>query len=466
MNIILMNNVLLLLKQNLKLNLMKRIYSYVVLGALLLAGNSQAQTQTQTFLFTGGNQTFTVPPCVSQVTIEAHGASGSNGYSSTSAGGIGGNGAIVIGTFTVNSGDVLNIYVGGQGTLTTGGFNGGGVNATAKSAGGGGASDVSFPTNALLDRIIVAGGGGAGGNGGCFGTAVIGGNGGPGGGDGFAGANSTAGGGGFPGVGTNAGSFGVGCAAFQGQAGLNGTNSVGGEGGVGTSLCSTEPTSGGSGGGGFVGGGGGGAGAAGTVGCQFNDTGAGGGGAGGDCYLDPSMTSTSIVVGGAATGDGLVIITYTFDENTISAVAGELVVDQTGDTYQWINCTTLESLVGEVSQTFAPSLNGQYACIVTTGSCTDTTSCFNVQFAGLNPNQMNNSSISVYPNPTNEFITVDLAGVDATIIRVFNNLGQEVYSSKNIQEKMTIDLKNNSAGVYTLQIETSNRTFQQKVVLQ
>lgn len=309
---------------------MKNNYSIKILGVSLLFTCLSVKAQVvETFTFTGSMQTFTVPACVSQVTITAHGAQGSNGYASTSPAGIGGLGAIVTGTYPVSSGDVLNIFVGGAGTLTTGGFNGGGVNAGNSSAGGGGASDVRFNGIGLTDRIIVAGGGGAGGNGGCFGSLVPGGNGGPGGGNGSAGGNSSAGGGGFPGVGSFFGSFGVGCGPFQGLSGSNGSGGVGGAGGLGTSLCTTAPTTGGSGGGGFIGGGGGGAGAAGTVGCQFNDTGGGGGGAGGDCYTDALMTSTVITVGGAAAGNGLVTISYFFTSTTSTTT------DISCDSYDW-----------------------------------------------------------------------------------------------------------------------------------
>lgn len=335
-----------------------------MLGALGLSGVSKAQT-TQTFTYTGSAQSFTIPTCVSEVTITVHGAQGSDGNASTSPAGIGGNGAVVTGTYAVSGGDVLNIFIGGAGTLTTGGFNGGGVNVTNQSAGGGGATDVRFNGSALSDRIIVAGGGGAGGNGGCFGNTIAGGNGGPGGGNGIAGSNSTAGGGGFPGIGSIAGSFGIGCGPFQGQAGVNGTGGVGGAGGLGTSLCTSSPTSGGSGGGGFIGGGGGGAGAAGTVGCQFNDTGAGGGGAGGDCYVDPSMTNTSISAGAAAAGNGLVTITYTVNSPAIIQSIGDqrcgngvvdLSASASGGSIDWYDALTGGTLLATGS-TFSPTIS-------------------------------------------------------------------------------------------------------------
>lgn len=81
-----------------------------------------AQTITQTFNYTGSMQTFTVPSCVSQVTIETVGASG--GSVSIACSATGGKGARMIGTFSVTTGQVLSILVGGQGQ--TNGEDGGG----------------------------------------------------------------------------------------------------------------------------------------------------------------------------------------------------------------------------------------------------------------------------------------------------------------------------------------------------
>ncbi|MBK8657859.1 MAG: T9SS type A sorting domain-containing protein [Bacteroidetes bacterium] len=445
---------------------MKKIYYAITAGLLAISGVCFAQSQT--FTFTGAIQTFTVPTCVSQVTITASGASGSNGYASGSPGGTGGNGAVVEGTFPVNGGDILHIFVGGQGTPTAGGFNGGGISLADSSAGGGGASDVRLNGIGLSNRIIVAGGGGAGGNGGCFGATVAGGNGGPGGGNGIAGANSTAGGGGFPGVDTLGGTFGVGCPPFQGSAGLNGSGGVGGAGGLGTMLCTSAPTSGGSGGGGFIGGGGGGAGAAGTVQCQFNDTGAGAGGAGGDCYTSPLMTATTTIVGGAAAGNGQVIISYTIDviDTGINQLAAnQLSADQSGATYEWINCTTDLAVAGETSQTFIATQDGSYKCVVTIGAgCTDTTACVNLFFAGLN--ELSSDLISVYPNPTKGIFSVELSNVEATNIHVFNALGQEVYTAKCSGKVVSVDLKDKEPGVYTIQVETNQGIATQRVIKQ
>src|SRR3954464_13387409 len=104
---------------------MKNFYSKIktayitIVCILLFAKSTEAQT-IQNFTYTGALQTFTVPLCVSSISIIVNGAQGGN---SALTGGLGGK---VTGVLTVTSGQVLNIYIGSQPTGTLGGFNGGG----------------------------------------------------------------------------------------------------------------------------------------------------------------------------------------------------------------------------------------------------------------------------------------------------------------------------------------------------
>ena len=116
---------------------------------------------TVTLNYTGAIQTYTVLGGVTTLTIDARGAQG--GGSGAGPGGLGGR---AIGIMTVTPGEVLNIYVGGAGIYTTisatGGFNGGGgVNASGSAGTGGGGSDIRRGIS-LANRVIVAGGGGGG----------------------------------------------------------------------------------------------------------------------------------------------------------------------------------------------------------------------------------------------------------------------------------------------------------------
>ncbi|MBR0073620.1 MAG: hypothetical protein IJP95_07260, partial [Bacteroidales bacterium] len=121
-----------------------------------------------TFAYTGAVQSYTVPAGVDSVLLQVWGAQGGDGGPTN----YGGKGGYSHGIMRVTAGDVLYVYVGGQGQgtssttsgtgLTNGGWNGGGngyQSGTARSAGGG-ASDIRVGGQTLNHRVIVAGGGG------------------------------------------------------------------------------------------------------------------------------------------------------------------------------------------------------------------------------------------------------------------------------------------------------------------
>ncbi|MCX6310179.1 MAG: glycine-rich protein [Bacteroidetes bacterium] len=269
-----------------------------------------AQT-TQTFNFTGAVQTFTVPPCVSSITLQTYGAQGGV----AAIGGTSGLGGYATGNLTVTPGDILYIYVGGQNGYNGGGTGGTNGNPAVDFAGnGGGASDVRLNVNALANRVIVAGGGGgAGSNGTWPGCQVAGpaGNGGAGGGlTGGSGTfgvgtpcNCQGGGGDGAGGGTQIGggihgayAGNAACLRANWTAGQDGTLAQGGNG---STIFYNGTGGGGGGGGGYYGGGSGGNG---------SDTTPGGGGGGGSCFTG-TLSSTTITAG-TRSGNGMVVITY------------------------------------------------------------------------------------------------------------------------------------------------------------
>lgn len=237
----------------------------------------QSYTNDQTLIYTGSTQTWVVPEGVTTVTLETWGA---QGWTGSYSGGLGG---YAKGDLSVTPGQVLNIFVGGQGTAAVGnaapgggGWNGGGngqTNASANSAGGGGgASDVRSGGTALANRVIV----GAGGGGSTNNTGCTGGNGG--------GVTGSDGGGAFsPGTGGTQSSGGS-------------TDGVLGQGG--NAISGMTPWNGG-GGGGYYGGG---------------VSVAHGPGGGGSSYIQ-GLTNTS-TTSGIRSGNGLVVITYTLTTTT------------------------------------------------------------------------------------------------------------------------------------------------------
>jgi Glycine rich protein len=260
------------------------------LAGVLASPVAAAQATTQTFNYTGGEQTFTVPAGVTSLEVLAVGAHGG------SAADAGGSAAQVTGTLSVTPGETLYVEVGGNGQngnpngnsgASSGGFNGG----AAGGGGGGGASDVrtSPAADGLSpdDRLIVAGGGGGSGQSGeCTGGT---------GGDaeepGENGSCGNGGGGaGTPGAGGAGGTGGCG----NGESGELGVGGLGGGNGFNGVFCDHDV--GGGGGGGYYGGGGG---------CGAEVAASGGGGDGSS--LVPSGGSSRLAGAGVEPG---VQITY------------------------------------------------------------------------------------------------------------------------------------------------------------
>ncbi|MBL0018552.1 MAG: HYR domain-containing protein [Bacteroidetes bacterium] len=238
---------------------------------------------SQTFNFTGGAQTFTVPTGVNSVTIVARGARGGTCTNdSTSCGLIGGLGGSATGNLAVVPGQVLTVYVGGRGLPgSAGGFNGGGAGCsnTSTCSSGGGASDVRAGGTGLANRVIVGAGGGGTEYSACNGTGGIGG--GLTGGTGSESGVNPRNGGGASQVGGGAGGVG----------GYNGGTGTLGQGGI----AGNHPAGhAGGGGGGYYGGGG-----------SAEDGHAGGG----SSYIG-GVTAGSTTAG-VQSGNGQVVISWT-----------------------------------------------------------------------------------------------------------------------------------------------------------
>ncbi len=228
---------------------------------------------SQTFSYTGSQQTFTVPTAVTRLTFDVYGAQGGSVASNS-----GGYGGYARGTLSVTQGDLIYIFVGNQPSGTAGGYNGGGA-GIGSGAGGGGASDVRVGGTDLASRVIVAGGGGGvpstswsttGGSGGGTSGGLCSGGAGP----------------GYDGQGASQSAGGPSETVYHYAGAVeNGSLGQGGQAG-------TANNSGGGGGGGYYGGGGG-------------DAGGGGGGSG---YI--GGVSAANMQNGLQSGNGQVVVTW------------------------------------------------------------------------------------------------------------------------------------------------------------
>jgi hypothetical protein len=265
------------------------------------------------FSYTGTIQTWTVPACITQITVVAAGASGqpSGEYA-------GGAGAVVTATVTVTGGSTIDIVCGESGPDIYYDYSGGGGGGTyvwnstntttplvvAGGGGGGGYSSAGNNGSTTLTPTAptLGGAGGSGGSGGGAGTATKPGPGGGGAGWLGNGANggptTTAGQGGLDRAGGFAG----------GAAPTNAPYSAGGYGGGGSGGYNATSTWGGGGGGGGYNGGGGGTSQ--TTALQYGGGGGGSGYYNGTSFVNP-VTVTQTNSGTTTTwSTGYVTITW------------------------------------------------------------------------------------------------------------------------------------------------------------
>jgi len=143
---------------------------------------------------------------------------------------------------------------------------------------------------------------------------------------------------------------------------------------------------------------------------------------------------------------------------------GVLTANESGGTYQWIDCTTMQPINGAVSQSYTPSVNGSYAVIVNDGRCTDTSSCYNILDVGVNVNASGNVQLNALYNSQN-------GRIEFNLMNSSENVYYEIYSV-NGAEITTLEKSGsetgyftpNAAGVYIIRATTSVGTAIQRVI--
>lgn len=473
-----------------KNNLLK---TNLALGIIAIGGISFAQgtTESDTLFYTGSPQSYVIPNCASNIVITTFGAQGAAGSTinpSINSGGLPGLGNRVTGSWNnLSPGQTIYVHVGGAAEGEMGGYNGGGNGIASggqnPSGGGGGATDIRFPTEAFSDRVQVAGGGGGGGNAAYHwsGAAFTGGNGGNGGGNQTLYGNSLNGSNGTDVVGdsgfTYPGAMGgtesapgqpsPGCSSFLGQTGGSNNGANGGNGGLGNTLSLNDfRSNGGGGGGGYVGGNGGGGGSAGTTDCGGNNIGAAGGGSAGTNYFNGPPKNFE---NGVRAGHGMVVIQYSIvpqiaslSASSVPCVSQPLTLDfaPVGGSF-----TILQGVSSDVSSNgvFTPSQLGTYEIVYSViDNCTnqlvsDTLTLeISCDLATLNEEIMHN--ITLFPNPIENVLNIQaahqLGQIDIIDIR-----GMKVYTTQTSMNAIEINLDKLQAGVYFVYTQQGIRKF-------
>lgn len=136
-------------------------------------------------------------------------------------------------------------------------------------------------------------------------------------------------------------------------------------------------------------------------------------------------------------------------------------------TYSWTPSTFLSSTTGS-TVTCTPTVTTIYTVTGTEDLCT-AQKTFTITAAGcVGIEQIsNNSDISIYPNPSNGLITINLASVDAnTVMYVTNLIGEEISRASIKDINTNIDLTSLQKGIYMLTITNGLSKHIEKIIIQ
>ncbi len=138
-----------------------------------------------------------------------------------------------------------------------------------------------------------------------------------------------------------------------------------------------------------------------------------------------------------------------------------------GATYQWLDCDNGNAAIsGATSQTFTPSVNGNYAVVVTENGCTDTSACTSVTVVGLQ--EAFGSEFSLHPNPSNGLVTVEFGqSLSDLEIRVTDLTGKVLYAKDHVNgNQVLLDMRSLSHGVYLVEVRSADLRKALRMVVQ
>lgn len=175
----------------------------------------------------------------------------------------------------------------------------------------------------------------------------------------------------------------------------------------------------------------------------------------GNTYTASNNTATYTLANSAGC-DSVVTLNLTINTLDVSVVNNDpmIVANASGVSYQWMDCADNSLISGETNQSFSASVNGEYAVIISDGTCTDTSECVSITTLDVASISID-ENLTVYPNPSeNGVFTVDFSEVLSKIDRVYviNSLGQVVLNDfQPVENELTIEVI--EAGVYMLIVE-------------
>ncbi|MCG8701217.1 MAG: T9SS type A sorting domain-containing protein [Bacteroidales bacterium] len=159
--------------------------------------------------------------------------------------------------------------------------------------------------------------------------------------------------------------------------------------------------------------------------------------------------------------DSVVTINLVINSVDISTTQNgkTLTSNQDGASYQWLSCQKNYGIIrGETGQSFIAKSTGDYAVEVRINGCADTSACVNI----ITPNSIDNltnSKIKIYPNPTNGQLKLDFTDNKLKQLSITDFTGKTVLKKVSMQHHEIIDLSGFVNGIYMINVQSDKENF-------
>lgn len=186
----------------------------------------------------------------------------------------------------------------------------------------------------------------------------------------------------------------------------------------------------------------------------------------GATYTTNNNTATHRIPNGGTNGcDSIVKLKLTIVNvnNTVSLNDEVLTANQTGATYQWVDCNNGNSHIqGATARSYTITSNGSYAVKITKNGCTKISDCYNMTNLGIA--DVEQLQITIHPNPADNFIYIQNIKPDSKI--TITDLAGKVVDVKIDSAQSTINTASLLNGIYFLNVSNSSGISSKKFIIQ